>query len=117
MLYRRRSDRLYLVLSKSDSLLACHRWNFGTGKLLKFPRMIRVAGEEEHLALLCEFSEAMFRCTAASRVHVGEWVVQNEEAFHAVDAEILDLRIAVLGPEKAAQRSPEDGKRSPVEIY
>jgi beta-N-acetylhexosaminidase len=39
------------------------------------------------------------------------------EAFHAVDAEILDLRIAVLGPEKAALRSPEDGKRSPVEIY
>ncbi len=39
------------------------------------------------------------------------------EAFQAVDAEILDLRIAVLGPEKAALRSPEDGKRSPVEIY
>ena len=44
-----------------------------------------LAGEEEHLALLCEFSEAMFRCTAASRVHVGEWVVENEEAFHAVE--------------------------------
>lgn len=39
------------------------------------------------------------------------------EAFQSVDAEILDLRIAVLGPEKAALRSPEDGKRSPVEIY
>ena len=39
------------------------------------------------------------------------------EAFEAIDAEIMDLRIAVLGPERAAQRSPEDGKRSPVEIY
>jgi hypothetical protein len=29
----------------------------------------------------------------------------------------MDLRIATLGPERAAQRSPEDGKRSPVEVY
>ncbi|MEI6814789.1 MAG: glycoside hydrolase family 3 N-terminal domain-containing protein [bacterium] len=29
------------------------------------------------------------------------------EAFQAVDAEIYDLRVAVLGPELAAQRSPE----------
>ena len=38
-------------------------------------------------------------------------------AFQAVDSEIRDLRIAVLGEEAAALRSPEDGKRSPVEIY
>jgi beta-N-acetylhexosaminidase len=30
------------------------------------------------------------------------------EAFHAVDAEIHDLRVAVVGPELAAQRSPDD---------
>jgi len=34
-----------------------------------------------------------------------------------VDAEIYELRVSVLGPELAAQRSPEDGKRSPVELY
>jgi len=39
------------------------------------------------------------------------------EAFQAVDAEIRDLRVATLGQEAAAQRSPEDGKRSPVELY
>lgn len=39
------------------------------------------------------------------------------EAFQAVDSEIWDLRVAVLGEEAAAHRSPEDGKRSPVEIY
>jgi beta-N-acetylhexosaminidase len=39
------------------------------------------------------------------------------EAFQAVDAEIWDLRVATLGQEAAAQRSPEDGKRSPVELY
>ena len=30
---------------------------------------------------------------------------------------IWDLRVAVLGEEEAAKRSPEDGKRSPVETY
>ena len=30
---------------------------------------------------------------------------------------IWDLRVAVLGEESAAERSPEDGNRSPVEIY
>jgi beta-N-acetylhexosaminidase len=41
----------------------------------------------------------------------------SEEAFRAIDQEVWDLRVAVLGPERAAQRSPEDGKRSPVEVY
>jgi beta-N-acetylhexosaminidase len=39
------------------------------------------------------------------------------ERFYAVDQQIWDLRVATLGLEKAAQRSPEDGKRSPVETY
>jgi beta-N-acetylhexosaminidase len=41
----------------------------------------------------------------------------SEEAFRAIDQEIWALRVAVLGPERAAVRSPEDGKRSPVETY
>ena len=32
-------------------------------------------------------------------------------------AALWDLRVAVLGPERAAIRSPDDGKRSPVETY
>ena len=39
------------------------------------------------------------------------------EEFKRRDAQIYDLRVATLGAEAAAQRSPEDGKRSPVEIY
>ncbi len=39
------------------------------------------------------------------------------EGFRAIDAEIWDLRVATLGEEAAAQRSSEDGKRSPVEVY
>ncbi len=43
--------------------------------------------------------------------------VFSEEAFRAVDSEIWDLRVATLGADAAAQRSAEDGKRSPVELY
>jgi beta-N-acetylhexosaminidase len=41
----------------------------------------------------------------------------SEPAFRKIDHEIWDLRVAVLGKERAAIRSPEDGKRSPVETY
>jgi beta-N-acetylhexosaminidase len=41
----------------------------------------------------------------------------SEAAFRKIDNEIWDLRVAVLGEERAKQRSPEDGKRSPVETY
>jgi len=41
----------------------------------------------------------------------------SEEAFRAVDEEIWNLRLATLGEERARERSPEDGKRSPVELY
>jgi beta-N-acetylhexosaminidase len=41
----------------------------------------------------------------------------SEAAFREIDNEIWDLRVAVLGKERAAMRSPEDGKRSPVEMY
>jgi beta-N-acetylhexosaminidase len=41
----------------------------------------------------------------------------SEAAFRKIDNEIWDLRVAVLGEERAAIRSPEDGKRSPVELY
>jgi beta-N-acetylhexosaminidase len=41
----------------------------------------------------------------------------SETKFREIDQEIWDLRVAVLGEEEAARRSPEDGKRSPVEMY
>jgi beta-N-acetylhexosaminidase len=41
----------------------------------------------------------------------------SEEAFRTLDDQVWDLRVAVLGPELAKQRSPDDGKRSPVEVY
>ena len=41
----------------------------------------------------------------------------SEARFKEIDGEIWDLRVAVLGEAEAAKRSPEDGKRSPVETY
>ena len=41
----------------------------------------------------------------------------SEARFAEIDREVGDLRVAVLGAEEAAKRSPEDGKRSPVELY
>ena len=41
----------------------------------------------------------------------------SETAFHEIDNEIWDLRVATLGEERAKILSAEDGKRSPVEIY
>jgi len=39
------------------------------------------------------------------------------ENFQALDQGVWDLRVNVLGVEEAAKRSPENGKRSPVETY
>jgi beta-N-acetylhexosaminidase len=41
----------------------------------------------------------------------------SEENFLALDQAVWDLRVNVLGEEEASRRSPEDGKRSPVETY
>lgn len=41
----------------------------------------------------------------------------TEAAFAGLNEEIWDLRVRVLGEERAAIRSVEDGKRSPVELY
>jgi len=41
----------------------------------------------------------------------------SEATFRKIDGEVLELRVAVLGEERARERSPEDGKRSPVELY
>jgi beta-N-acetylhexosaminidase len=41
----------------------------------------------------------------------------DEAEFVRRDLEVRELRAAVLGEEAADQKSPEDGKRSPVEVY
>jgi beta-N-acetylhexosaminidase len=41
----------------------------------------------------------------------------SESAHRTLDEGVWRLRVATLGEERALQRSPDDGKRSPVEIY
>ena len=41
----------------------------------------------------------------------------SESAFATLNNEVWNLRVEVLGPTRAAERSAEDGKRSPVETY
>jgi len=41
----------------------------------------------------------------------------SEAEFRLRDAAVYQLRVDTLGPALAAQRSPDDGKRSPVEVY
>jgi len=41
----------------------------------------------------------------------------SRSAFDALTRETWDLRVAVLGPERAEERSTETGSRSPVERY
>jgi beta-N-acetylhexosaminidase len=41
----------------------------------------------------------------------------SESDFDRLNNAIWNLRVATLGEERAAERSPEDGKRSPVELY
>jgi len=41
----------------------------------------------------------------------------SEAAFRKIDGEIWDLRVTVLGEERARQRSPQSVQRSPVEMF
>jgi beta-N-acetylhexosaminidase len=41
----------------------------------------------------------------------------SEIAFRKIDNEILDLRVAVLGEERARQTTPQNIQRSPVEMF
>jgi beta-N-acetylhexosaminidase len=88
----------------NDMLMICHRIEMAAAA----QKAIEPLGKKLDRPL-----EAMARCK--SRLVAP--TPFSLEAFQAIDAEILALRIAVLGPERAAERSPEDGNRSPVELY
>lgn len=89
----------------NDMLMICHRVELAA-QARKVIEALPVKDIEPALARMAEFKRRLAPPAPFS-----------EEAFRAVDAEVWDLRVATLGPEAAAQRSPEDGKRSPVELY
>ena len=99
-------DTIRLAISAgNDMAMICHRVNMveeAFGHLQKVPR----AALNRALANV-----------AACKAKLNPAEPWDEAEFGRRDAEVWDLRVATLGPEKAAQRSPEDGKRSPVEMY
>jgi beta-N-acetylhexosaminidase len=93
------------IAAGNDMLMICHR-------------VEQAAQARKVLEALptCEIEPALARMNVFKH-RLAPPASFSEEAFRAVDSEVWDLRVATLGAEAAAQRSPEDGKRSPVELY
>ena len=89
----------------NDMLMICHRVELAA-QAKAVLEALPAAAVDPALARMAKFKTRLVPPDAFS-----------EEAFRAVDSEVWDLRVATLGVERAAQRSAEDGKRSPVELY
>ena len=81
-------------------------------------RVPMIAEALEHLEQLptAQLDRAL-DCISRCKAKLAAPAEFSEAAFAGLNDEIWELRVAVLGPERAAERSPEDGKRSPVETY
>ena len=93
------------ITAGNDIAMICHRVNVveeALGHLRKVPRP--------------DLDRAL-ASVAAFKKKLAPPDVFSEEEFRRRDALVHDLRVATLGSELAALRSPEDGKRSPVETY
>ena len=99
-------ETIRLAISAGNDLaMICHRVAHvedAHGYLGKLP----ARETERALANIAAFKKKMIR--------PDRW---DEGEFRERDREVWDLRVATLGAAGAAQRSPDDGKRSPVEIY
>lgn len=89
----------------NDLLMICHRVETGADALKAVSTM-----EKSHidraLQNIAEFKKQLVPPAPFSDGEFERW-----------DRAVWDLRVDTLGAELASQRSPEDGKRSPVEIY
>jgi beta-N-acetylhexosaminidase len=93
------------VAAGNDLLMICHRIELAT-QAKSALESLPAAEIEPALASVAKFKSRLVPPDPFS-----------EAAFLALDSEIWDLRVSTLGPQQAAQRSSEDGKRSPVELY
>jgi len=93
------------IQAGNDQLMICHRV-----ELAAQARKVLEAMTPAEL-------EPAFQNMARFKAKLAPPTPFSEEAFRAVDSEIWNLRVATLGEEQAGQRSAEDGKRSPVELY
>jgi len=93
------------VAAGNDLLMICHRIELAARAKSALESLPAIEIESA-LANIAKFKSRLVPPDAFS-----------EAAFLALDSEIWDLRVSTLGAENAAQRSPDDGKRSPVELY
>jgi len=93
------------IAAGNDLAMICHRVEM-VEKARVFLEKVPRADLDRALA-----SVAAFKCKL---VKPDPW---DEAEFRRRDAEVWNLRVATLGAEAAARRSPDDGKRSPVEMY
>lgn len=94
------------VEAGNDLLMICHRVEMGEAALAA------VDAKADRAAI-----ERAFESIGRFKRHLSPPTEFSAERVNEVNEAIWDLRVAVLGEEKARESSPEDGKRSPVELY
>src|SRR6266487_497594 len=102
----RLEDTIRLVIAAGNDLaMICHR-------IPEIENVHRILGTLPHKQI-----DRALKSVARFKKNLTPPDQFSEAAFRKVDSEIWDLRLAVLGEERAAIRSVEEGKRSPVERY
>ena len=99
-------DTLRLGLAAgNDMLMICHRTELAE-RAASYLETLPPDQIDRALRYIAEFKARMVPPDSFS-----------ETKFHELDQKVWELRVDTLGEEAAAERSPEDGKRSPVEVY
>ena len=93
------------IAAGNDWVMICHR-------VTSIDQVHRKLGQLPRLQL-----NRALENVAQTKVKLAPAGAFSESEFQKIDESIWDLRVATLGEEQAALRSPEDGKRSPVETY
>jgi beta-N-acetylhexosaminidase len=89
----------------NDMVMVCHRVH-------KAPEVLKALASSK----TCDLERAMENVTAF-RKRFAPPMPFSLSHFEEINRAIYQLRVDTLGEEAARLRSPEDGKRSPVEIY
>jgi len=93
------------IRAGNDLIMICHRLD-AAADALRVLESMPAADLDPALAALASFKSRLAPPSAFT-----------VEAHRRLDAEVWKLRVATLGEESAHTRSPEDAKRSPVEVY
>ncbi len=98
------------IKAGNDLAMVCHRVQTSPDALkqaLRAVEQVPAAELQRALASVAEFKTRLAPPTPEF----------SEEVFQAIDEEIWKLRVDTMGEREARDRSEEDGKRSPVEVY